>query len=205
VVGEIAQHAPDLPWGGPRAVTRWSLHRADDIARCVECLAFQVRLDLAIASCTVPRVHGLPQIRFFSLREANALIITLQEQFERARELRDELSAVQSQLASAGHPLSEAEFEVDKTAPAAVQRLQRAASGVLDELREVLREIAELGVEVKAADGLVDFRTRLHGRTVCLCWRYGEERITHYHELETGFAGRRPLPDDGDFLGDFLH
>jgi hypothetical protein len=150
-------------------------------------------------------VHGLPQVRFFSLREANALIVTLQEQFDHARELRDELSAVQSELASAGHPLSEAEFEVDKTAPAAVQRLQRAASRVLDELREVLRGVAELGVEVKAADGLVDFRSRLHGRIVYLCWRYGEERITHYHELETGFGGRRPLPDDGDFLGDFLH
>ena len=103
-------------------------------------------------------VDGLPQVRFFSLREANALIATLQDQFDRARELRG-----------------------------------------------VLRGVAELGVEVKAADGLVDFRTRLHGRTVLLCWRYGEERITHYHELETGFASRRPLPDDGDFIGDLLH
>jgi hypothetical protein len=153
----------------------------------------------------VPAVDGLPQVRFFSLREANALIATLREQFERARELRDELSAVQSQLAAAGHPLSEPDVEVDKTAPAAVQRLQRAAGRILDELKDVLRGVAELGVEVKAADGLVDFRTRLHGRTVYLCWRYGEDRITHYHELETGFAGRRPLPDDGDFVGDLLH
>jgi hypothetical protein len=150
-------------------------------------------------------VDGLPQARFFSLREANALIATLQQQFNHARELRDELSAVQSQLAEAGHPLTEPEVEVDKTAPAPVQRLQRAAGGVLNELRGVLRGVAELGVEVKAADGLVDFRTRLHGRTVYLCWRYGEERITHYHELETGFSGRRPLPDDGDFVGDLLH
>ena len=150
-------------------------------------------------------VDGLPQARFFSLREANALIATLQEQFDHARELRDELSAVQSQLADAGHPLTEPDVEVDKTAPAPVQRLQRAASRVLDELRGVLRGVAELGVQVKAADGLVDFRTRLHGRTVYLCWRYGEERITHFHELETGFASRRPLPDDGDFIGDLLH
>ena len=144
-------------------------------------------------------------MRFFSLREANALISTLQEQFEHARELRDELSAVQSQLADAGFPLTEPDVEIDPAAPSSVQRLQRAASGILDELRGVLRGVAELGVEVKAADGLVDFRTRLHGRTVYLCWRYGEERITHYHELETGFAGRRPLPDDGDFIGDLLH
>jgi len=153
----------------------------------------------------VAAVDGLPQTRFFSLREANALISMLQEQFDHARELRDELSAVQSQLADAGYPLTEPDVEVDKAAPPPVQRLQRAASRVLDELRAVLRGVAELGVEVKAADGLVDFRTRLHGRTVLLCWRYGEGRITHYHELETGFASRRPLPDDGDFVGDLLH
>ena len=153
----------------------------------------------------VAAVDGLPQTRFFSLREANALISMLQEQFDHARELRDELSAVQSQLADAGYPLTEPDVEVDKTAPPPVQRLQRAASRVLDELRAVLRGVAELGVEVKAADGLVDFRTRLHGRTVLLCWRYGEGRITHYHELDTGFASRRPLPDDGDFVGDLLH
>src|SRR5438093_7594623 len=128
----------------------------------------------------------------------------LQEQFDHARELRDELSAVQSQLADAGYPLTEPDVEVDKAAPPPVQRLQRAASRVLDELRAVLRGVAELGVEVKAADGLVDFRTRLHGRTVLLCWKYGEDRVGFFHELDAGFTGRRPLPADGEFIGDLL-
>ena len=30
-------------------------------------------------------------------------------------------------------------------------------------------------------------------------------RIEHYHDLEAGFAGRKPLPGDGDFTGDLLH
>jgi hypothetical protein len=40
---------------------------------------------------------------------------------------------------------------------------------------------------------------------VFLCWKYGEDRVGFFHELDAGFAGRRPLPDDGDFVGDFLH
>jgi hypothetical protein len=68
-----------------------------------------------------------------------------------------------------------------------------------------LREIAELGIEVKAADGLCDFRSRHQGRTVYLCWRFGEDRITHFHELDTGFGGRKALPDDGVFVGELLH
>ncbi len=34
------------------------------------------------------------------------------------------------------------------------------------------------------------------GRPVYLCWLLGEDDIAHYHELDAGFAGRRPLPED---------
>ena len=143
--------------------------------------------------------------RLFSLRDANALLDTLNARFARARNLRDELVAVQKQLAESGRELEGPQMQVDPQAPPAVQVLQRRAVAAIEKLRELLREVSELGVEVKAADGLVDFRSKLHGRTVYLCWKFGEERIAHYHELETGFAGRKPLPDDGDFLGDLLH
>ena len=139
----------------------------------------------------------------FSLREANALVPRLQERFEEIRELRSELLAVEGQLASLGHPTADP-AEVDPKAPPAVQRLQRAARDLSGQILGILGELAELGIEVKAADGLADFRSRLHGRTVYLCWRFGEQSIAHYHELHGGFAGRRPLPTDGDFVGDLL-
>lgn len=143
--------------------------------------------------------------RLFSLREANGLIDTLRREFTRARVLRDQLGGVQQKLADAGHPLDGPELRVDDSAPASVQKLQQRAVRILAELRDLLRELAELGVEVKAADGLVDLRSKLHGRVVFLCWKFGEERIEHWHDLETGFAGRKPLPADGDFIGDLLH
>jgi hypothetical protein len=143
--------------------------------------------------------------RLFSLREANALIVTLADEFTRARTLRDQLAAVQHKLTEAGHPLESPEARVEADAPPSVQRLQQRAVTLVTRLRDLLREVSELGVEVKAADGLVDFRSKLHGRTVYLCWKYGEERITHYHDLDTGYAGRKPLPPDGDFTGDLLH
>jgi hypothetical protein len=143
--------------------------------------------------------------RLFSLREANALIDTLQARFARARNLRDQLMAVQKQLSESGRELDGPQMQVDPSAPPAVQALQTRAVDAIAKLRDLLHELSELGVEVKAADGLVDFRSKLHGRTVYLCWKFGEERILHYHELETGFSGRRPLPADGDFVGDLLH
>lgn len=143
--------------------------------------------------------------RLFSLREANALLMTLREEFGRARQLRDDLMGVQQKLQEAGHGIDGPDVRVDEGAPQTIQRLQGRAVRIIEKLRGILREVAELGVEVKAADGLVDFRSKLHGRTVFLCWKYGEDRVAFFHELDAGFAGRRPIPADGDFTGDFLH
>src|SRR3990170_6619753 len=63
---------------------------------------------------------------------------------------------------------------------------------VAQEIRAIVTELAELGVEVKDADrGLIDFRSERGGREVYLCWKLGEgSRILYWHELEDGFAGR---------------
>ncbi len=42
-------------------------------------------------------------------------------------------------------------------------------------------------------DPLIDFPSMREGREVYLCWRPEESEITYWHELDTGFAGRRPI------------
>ena len=62
------------------------------------------------------------------------------------------------------------------------------------ELQRLINELEEIGVELKGIDeGLVDFRSMREGRIVYLCWRQGEETISFWHELDTGFTGRQPL------------
>jgi hypothetical protein len=41
--------------------------------------------------------------------------------------------------------------------------------------------------------GLVDFPAILDEREVFLCWEKAEDNITHWHDIDTGFAGRKPL------------
>ena len=43
--------------------------------------------------------------------------------------------------------------------------------------------------------GLVDFYCRFEGRDIFLCWRLGEDRIKAWHEIDSGFAGRKPIID----------
>ena len=77
----------------------------------------------------------------------------------------------------------------------------RALRAELDErtrrLNAFVDELAEVGCHFKGFDaGLVDFYSLRDGRPVLLCWRAGESEIGHWHDIDAGFAGRRPIPVD---------
>lgn len=61
-------------------------------------------------------------------------------------------------------------------------------------IESLLSQIRSYGCVVKNLEaGLIDFLAKINGRDVYLCWRYGEDRIAYYHELHTGFQGRKTL------------
>jgi hypothetical protein len=62
-------------------------------------------------------------------------------------------------------------------------------------LMAYIEELKRLGVEFKGPE-LCDFPSLMNGREVYLCWRLGEAEVSHWHDLETGFAGRQPLTAD---------
>ena len=74
----------------------------------------------------------------------------------------------------------------------------RPSPTVAREIDALLREVADLGIEVKDLDnGLIDFRTQRGGEEVYLCWRLGEgDRIDWWHTIDGGFAARRPLREN---------
>lgn len=61
---------------------------------------------------------------------------------------------------------------------------------------DLLKRINEMGVEVKdPAIGLCDFLALHEGREIYLCWRFGESQVAWWHDLHTGFAGRRSVEE----------
>ena len=71
---------------------------------------------------------------------------------------------------------------------------REAVSRHAERINEYLGELEHIGCLFKGFDaGLVDFYSLREDRLVLLCWREGEERITHWHELDAGFAGRQPI------------
>jgi len=65
----------------------------------------------------------------------------------------------------------------------------------LYEIGRLTTELGEIGIQLKDhTRGLIDFPTMRGGQMVLLCWQLGEEpRINWWHEVEAGFAGRKPL------------
>ena len=128
-------------------------------------------------------------MKYFTVAEAEALIPELERIFARALELHAKAEAK-------ARALSALESAGTAHAEAALARSQ--LQFLINEVNERLRPVFELGAQPKGLDpALVDFPHRLEGREVHLCWRYGEKAITHYHGLEEGFAGRKPLPRAG--------
>jgi hypothetical protein len=61
-------------------------------------------------------------------------------------------------------------------------------------INEYLKELEAIGCVFKGFDaGLVDFYSLRDDRPVFLCWKMGEARISHWHDLDAGFGGRQPI------------
>lgn len=73
-------------------------------------------------------------------------------------------------------------------------KVQVELDPVMDRLQNFVDELSEVGCELKDYQtGLIDFIGRHQGRDVCLCWKLGEDKIAYWHEINTGFAGRKPV------------
>jgi len=67
----------------------------------------------------------------------------------------------------------------------------------LRKAKDAIAEINAIGVQVKDLEmGLLDFPCKVEsGEIVLLCWKLGETAITHWHGLEEGYAGRKPIDE----------
>jgi hypothetical protein len=78
--------------------------------------------------------------------------------------------------------------------PRAVAEAEEAERQARIGIARCVNAIHGRGAIVKDLDeGLVDFPALREGEEILLCWRLGENEVAHWHGLEEGFAGRKPL------------
>ena len=81
-------------------------------------------------------------------------------------------------------------------ARAQLEAIRREVAEMMVRLNSYSDELEQIGCELKVyAIGLVDFPAYRKGREVYLCWKLGEPAVAYWHELDSGYAGRRRVDD----------
>jgi hypothetical protein len=120
--------------------------------------------------------------RYYTVEEANVLTEHLREALGRIRGARDVIVDSAERIKEGA--------EADGGG--------QEGSAAWDAARTLRREVEALSAQsiiLRDADtGLFDFPSRREGRLVYLCWKPDEEdRVAFWHEVNTGFPGRKPL------------
>jgi hypothetical protein len=133
-------------------------------------------------------------MRTFTLREAQSMLPVLESLLRKSIESKALIEEIDEEFST----LSERIFlnggmMVDVRACA---RRKAEREKAIQVAKDTLSEINAIGVQVKDLEiGLLDFPCRVNGEIVLLCWKMGEPTITHWHNTEEGYAGRRPIDD----------
>jgi hypothetical protein len=122
--------------------------------------------------------------KYFTLQEANAALFQIRPLMDELQVIRKKLLAKQPEVwpvveRSAGNGGSQATSKL-------VKEFER-----IDTLVHQIQATGALFKDINL--GLLDFPALKHGREVYLCWKYGEEEIAYWHEIEAGYAGRQSI------------
>jgi hypothetical protein len=132
--------------------------------------------------------------QYYTVAQANAALpllrSILRDVTELATGLRDRHQRL-ADLQSAGH--------IDDAHKEEIHQIVTEFESDQERMKDLEKELQALHVELKDYfTGLIDFPCWMDDREVFLCWRLGEPEVSHWHELNTGFAGRHKLPRISD-------
>lgn len=138
--------------------------------------------------CSVLVKHGngiLQSVpRYFTLQEANKTLVAI-------RPLMDEIQAIRQKILARKPEIWPV---IEK---AAGNGGNQAASKLVEDferLDALVHQIQATGALFKDINlGLLDFPALKDGREVYLCWKFGEDDIAFWHEIEAGYAGRQSI------------
>ena len=134
---------------------------------------------------------GAPPV--FTLEEVNALVPRLksmvQAQMGRRSEIEDRLGRLAKLVGAVPETIA-----LEERDPPHVRTVKRDLLERVERYHSAWQEVEDLGAVLKdPRTGLLDFYGQVDGKLVWLCWRYGEDSVTHYHGLDEGFSGRKPI------------
>ncbi len=138
--------------------------------------------------------NGIDMARTFTVAEAETLLPVLESLLRSAiaaKALIEEVDAEQQELTHRIFLNGGTAVDIIKVARRKAEREK-----ALQKAKDAVAEIDATGVQVKDLDiGLLDFPCLVGEEVILLCWKLGEKGITHWHGMEEGFRGRKPIDE----------
>ena len=132
--------------------------------------------------------------RTFTLPEAQVLLPVLRSLLKQAIDGKKLIEKVDAEFQELAQRIFLSGGLLVNIGSAAARRAERDKT--VQRIKDVVAEIDATGVQVKDLDmGLLDFPCVVDGQTILLCWKVGEEKITHWHGVDEGYAGRKPIDE----------
>ena len=132
--------------------------------------------------------------KYFNREEAEELLPLIEHSLVEARESKEKVEDLDREMSRATTEIMVLGGSLPPYGRLATNRSERER--LMTQLQEAIERIHETGCVVKDLDeGLIDFPAMRKGEEIYLCWKLGEERISYWHGIEEGFAGRKPLED----------
>jgi hypothetical protein len=121
--------------------------------------------------------------RYFTLEQANAAVVAIRPILREMLDIRQRIIDLQPEV----WPV------IEKALGNGGSQAASQATREFERINSLAHEIQAIGGVIKDLNnGLVDFPTMREGREVYLCWKYGEQQIEYWHEVDSGYASRQP-------------
>ncbi|RSL33403.1 DUF2203 family protein [Salibacterium salarium] len=128
--------------------------------------------------------------KYFALQEANGILPDIREDIAHLQHLQKEFKTAYYHLQA----VKKGKLEDEAGSKEDIFLLESWIDFLEIQAQHYIQQLEKHSIYVKSIDnGLVDFPARLYGESIFLCWKQGEEYISHYHEWFETFNHRKKI------------
>ena len=122
---------------------------------------------------------------YFTIKDANKALPDVIKKFEVALAKKNEIAKLDQELQMSLSSSNNLETYIP---------LKQKLNTAITEFYAASEILEKTGVVIKSIDqGLLDFPSKRFDEDVWLCWKHGEKEIKFWHDLDSGFMGRKPV------------
>ncbi len=122
---------------------------------------------------------------YFTIKDANKVLPDVIKKFEVALAKKNEIAKLDQELQMSLSVSNNLETYIP---------LKQKLNTAITEFYAASEILEKTGVVIKSIDqGLLDFPSKRFDEDVWLCWKHGEKEIKFWHDLDSGFMGRKPV------------